>query len=460
MRGSASSKSNGARRLIKSRTGSPVCLRPGAGARIAGAVAALLLLPCTFAHAQFIRIGPFDFGATAKLGGVYTTNVEGVRPDSTTQEMEDYYATAGFDITSSTAMFRNSTLDLSTGMTVERHARRPDLDTTSDPFGRARIDTAFELGRYTLRLNYATETTVAEQSGTDVPSGANSTRDVNTVVDYGAELEWQRNDLTVAGGVNGSTERHQDQQFKVADNNTYEGHLNADWQFSQRLGLSYAYKRDRTELLNVPDSFSDWNERHTVGLTLEILERPNILYTLGAEQSSVQGETINWEPTHTLTLKDGLEMSRTLHLTGNAQYKYAKRLAADEVAFTCNLSLDNEISRTVSQSLSVNKEPANTFGSTAATDVTAVKYTLTKQDLFIYDLTFNFIVGYSYNKPMNSPQGEAESIWTYDVSLIHERALSRKLNRKLGYTYHHERSNLISEDLSEHSVTLDFTYTF
>jgi hypothetical protein len=459
MAGSVSFTSNGAHRLLITRE--TPSFRPRRGAGFRGLlVAAFLGLPAGMANAQFIRIGPFVFGATAKLGGVYTTNVEGVRPSSTTQEMEDYYATAGFDITSSTAVFRNSTIDLSTGMTVERHARRPDLDTTSDPFGRGRIDTAFELGRYTLRLNYATETTVAEREGTYVPSGSNTTRDVNTVVDYGAELEWKRNDLTVAGGVNGSTERHQDQQFKVADNNTYEGHLNADWQFSQRLGLNYAYKRDRTELLNVPDSFSDWNERHTVGLTLEILERPNFLYTLGAEQSSVQGETINWEPTHTFALSDGLDLTKTLRLSGDAQYKYAKRLAADEVAFTCNLALDNEVSRTVRQSLSLNKEPANTFGSTTMTDVTEVKYTLTKQDLFIYDLTFNFVVGFTHNKPMNTTQGEVENIWTYDLGLTHSRAMSRKLNRSLGYTFHHESSNLISEDMVEHTVTLDFTYTF
>jgi hypothetical protein len=140
MRGSASSKSNGARQLIISRTGSPVCLRPGAGARIA--VAALLLLPCTVARAQFIRIGPFDFGATAKLEGIYTTNVDGVRPSSATKEMKDYYATASFDLTSSMTLFRNSTIGLSTGLTIEKHARRKDLDTLSEPFGRARIDTA------------------------------------------------------------------------------------------------------------------------------------------------------------------------------------------------------------------------------------------------------------------------------------------------------------------------------
>jgi hypothetical protein len=128
----------------------------------------------------------------------------------------------------------------------------------------------------------------------------------------------------------------------------------------------------------------------------------------------------------------------------------------------------------------MNKQPANTFGSTTKTDVTGVNYSLTKQDLFIYNLTFVFSVGYTYNKPMETaatettteqqsegvtgepgePTASAESIWSYDVSLTHDRALSRKLHRSLGYTYHFEKSSLNPENLTEHDVTLDFTYTF
>ena len=437
---------------------------------------ALFCLPGITAHAQFIRIGPFDFGASTKLGGVYTTNVDGARPDATDKEMEDYYATASFDLTSVANFFKDSSIDLGMGMTIERHANRKDLDaTTSDPFGRGRIDTEFQFGRYVLRLNLASDTTLAEKEGTYVPMSSTTSRDVNTVTDYGAELEWQRNDLTVAAGFNGSMERHQDAQFKSGDQNTYASYLNADWQFSKRLGLSYAYKRDKTEILNGPTNSpseagapSTWDERHTVGLTFEILERPNFTYTLGAEQSAVQGETINWEPTHTFALNDELELSKTLRLSGDIQYKYAQKLAADEVALTGNLTLDNEVSRTVRQSLAMNKEPANTFGSTTKTDVTGVDYTFTKDDLFIYNLTFTFAVGFTYNKPMDTPQSEAqgetlggpEGIWTYDVGLAHDRALSRKLNRTLGYTYHYEKSDLIAENLAEHRVTLDFTYTF
>lgn len=447
--------------MTLSGTGSPVCLRPGAGGRIAVAAAALLFLPCAVTHAQFIRIGPFDFAATTKLEGIYTTNVDGVRPDSTDKEMKDYYASASFDLESTVNLFRNSVVDLSTGVTIERHARRKDLDTLSEPFGRARIDTAFDFGRYTLRLNLANETTTSTKEDTFVPSGeSRQTRDVNTITDYGAELEWKRNDFVVIGGVNGSQERHQEEQFKSGDQDTYESYLNADWQFSQRLGLNYAYQRDKTDLINDPDTFSGWNEKHTVGLDFMILERPNFVYTLGAEQSSVQDEKIDWEPTHTFSLKDSLDLSRTLQFSGDAQYKYADKLASDEVALTCNLALDNEVSRTVRQSLSLNKEPANTFGSTTKTDVTAVDYKFTKQDLFVYNLTLTFAVGFSHNKPMDTPEDEPENIWTYDVSLLHERALSRKLQRTLEYTYHYEKSSLISENLVEHQVTLGFSYTF
>lgn len=40
------------------------------------AVAAWLLAG-TAVHAQFLRLGPFDFSGTLKVEGVYTTNVDG-----------------------------------------------------------------------------------------------------------------------------------------------------------------------------------------------------------------------------------------------------------------------------------------------------------------------------------------------------------------------------------------------
>ena len=433
-------------------------------------VAALFFLPGVAAHAQFIRIGPFEFGATAKLDGIYTTNVDGVRPDSTDKEMKDYYATASFDVTSSTALFRNSKLDLSTGLTVERHVKRTDLDTTSDPFGRGRMDTEFQFGRYTLRLNLASETTATESEGIYTPGQSKKTRDINTVTDYGAELEWQRNDLTVIGGYNGSQERHQDEQFKFADQNTYEAYLTTDWKFSKRMAFNYGYRRDKTELLNEPtnavsgpadSSSDDWNERHTVGLEFEILERPHFTYTLGAEQSSVQGETIDWEPTHTFAIDDQLDFTKTLRLRGNASYKYAQKYAADEIALICDVTLENDISHTARQSLELRKQPAGTFGSTDKTDVTSLDYILQKDDLFIYDLNFTFSASYTKNKPIGSDEAaEPETVKTIEPKLSWDRTISRKITRSLAYLYHWEHSDLLSENLTEHRVTLSYSYTF
>lgn len=420
-------------------------------------------LPGVAAHAQFIRIGPFDFEATAEMDGIYSTNVEGVRPDTTNKEMKDYYIIASFDLTSTVNLFRNSVIDLSTGVTVEKHARRDDLDTLSEPFGYGRLDTAFEFGRYTLRLNLANETTSETKDDTYVPSGVKKTRDVSNVTDYGAELEWKRNDLTIVGGYNGSRERHQDEQFKVGDQNTYESYLNADWQFSERLGLHYAYTRDKTELLNVTDSFSGWDEKHTVGLEFEILERPYFTYTLGMEKSSVQGETIDWEPTHTLAVDDQLEFSKTLRLKGNVSYKYADKYAADEIALTCEVTLEQDITGTAQQSLSLTKQPAGTFGSTEKTDVTAVDYIFRKNDLFIYNLNFTFDASYTRNEPMDDDStdtAEPENVTKIKPGFSWDRAVSRKIKRSIEYSYTWEHSNLESENLTEHRVTLSYSYTF
>lgn len=412
------------------------------------------------AQAQFIRIGPFDFGAGADLDLVYSTNVEGVRPGATDKEMKDYYAVASFNLASSSASFRNSSIDLSTGITVERHLRRTDLDTTSDPFGQGQIDTAFELGRYTLRLNLANQTTFEEKEGTYTPSGSRNKRDVRTATDYGAELQWKRNELTVAGGASGSRERHREDEFKVADQNKYTAYLNGDWQFSQRLGLNFAYKRDKTDLVHVEDSYSGWDEKTTIGLESMILERPHLTYTLGAERSKVQDEEIDWEPTHTFTLDDHFEFSPRTRLTGNISYKYTDRYADDEIALTCNVVLDNEFSRTAQQSLRVSKQPAGTFGSTEKTDMTSVEYLLRKDDLFIYNLNFTFSASYKHNRPMGEGAGEIENITRLTPELSWSRAVSRKINRTLSYLYLWEHSNLESENLTEHRVTFSYTYTF
>lgn len=434
--------------------------RRGTGFRNLLVAVLLFGLPGVAAHAQFIRIGPFDFGAVAKVDAIYTTNVDGVRPDATDKEMKDYYATASFDLTSAVALFRNSKVDLSAGVTVEKHARRDDLDTLSEPFGRERIDTEFEFGRYTLRLNLANETTTATKEDTYVPSDIQKKRDVSNVTDYGAELEWKRNDFTIIGGFDGSKTRHQDDEFKTDDQDKMSYSLTADWQFSERLGLSYAYKREQNKLINDPESYSGWDERHTVGLEFEILERPYLTYTLGAEQSKVQGETINWEPTHTLTLDDHVDFGRTLRLNGNVSYKYAQKYAADEIALNCNVALEHDMSRTAQQSLTLIKQPAGTFGSTEKTDVTSLEYAFRKNDLFIYDLNFTFNASYAHNKPMGDDASEPENITKVEPGLAWDRKISRKVTRSLAYLYSWEHSNLLSENLTEHRVTLSYTYTF
>lgn len=423
-------------------------------------MAALFCLPGVAAHAQFIRIGPFDFEARAGLAGIYTTNVDGVRPDATDKEMKDYYAVASFDLTSSTTMFRNSKVDLSTGVTVEKHAKRSDLDTLSEPFGVGRIDTEFEFGRYTLRLNLAHDVTTETREDTYEPSSVKKKRDIQHITDYGAELGWQRNDLKVLTSVNGSKTRHDDAAYQIDDQDTMDYVFSADWQFSERLGLSYAYKRNKTEMINQPESYSGWDERNNVGLTFEILERPHFTYTLGAEQSSVQGETIDWEPTHTFTLDDHIDFSQRTRLRGNVSYKYAQKYAADEIALTCDVVLENDLSHTAHQSLTLSKQPAGTFGSTEKTDVTSVGYDFQKKDLFIYNLNFTFAASYKHNRPIGEGSGEIENVTIVTPQLSYDRAVSRKINRSLAYQYHWEHSNLQSENLTEHRVTLKYTYTF
>lgn len=433
-------------------------MRRGAGFR-GLFVLAFFCLSGAAANAQFIRIGPFDFAATAGLDLIYTTNVDGVRPDQTTKEMEDYYAVASFDLTSTTTIFKDSKLDLSTGISIEKHARRDDLDTLSEPFGRGRVDTEFNFGRYTLRLNAGSETTTETREDTYVPTDIKKKRDVNTITDYGADLEWQRNDLTLRAGAGGSMERHREQEFKVGDQDTYSWSLGADWQFTERVGLIYTFDRDKQDLINQPDSYKGWDEKQSIGLEMEVWERPHFTYTLALEESTVQGDTIDWQWTHTFAVDDGIDLSRTLRLSGRVSYKYAQEYQTDEIALTGDIKLDHELSSTAKHSLSLNKEAAGVFGSTQKIDVTGLDYAFTKRDLFIYNLNFTFNASFTRNKPIEG-DGETEDVTVISPELSWERAVSRKLTRSLAYVYDWEHSTLFSEDLTEHRVTLSYTYTF
>jgi hypothetical protein len=272
-------------------------------------------------------------------------------------------------------------------------------------------------------------------------------------------LTWKRERLTLWGGASYSRLWHQDTDFKSDDQDNMQYSLSANWELSKRLSLVYDYKRTKTDFVNQPESYKDWDLAESAGIKWQVLTTPQLSYQLAMQRTISQGEEIGWEPTHTFDLSEQIDLSKTLRLTLDAQYQYAQKTVENSIAFTYGVSLDNEVSRTVRQSLRASREPARTFGSTADTDTTSVHYSFQKQDLFIYSLTFNLDIDYSYNKPLGG-EGEAETTWEYTPSLAWDRAVSRKIHRLLKYQYDYNTTSAESEAITEHRITLTYTYTF
>lgn len=444
-------------------------------------VAMLLCLSSIQSNAQFLRLGPLNFDAVGILEGVYTTNVDGARPSQTTKEQEDYYVVAGLALKSSSSILRNSKLSVDTGIAIEKHGKRKDLDTLSEPFGHARMDNATTSGRYTLHLNAFVDKSAKTQQGTFVP-GSFKKRDVNTASGYGVDLAWQRGKVRwQARGASGR-ERHQDTEFQTGDRNTEDLGFGGSWNLSKRVSLRYDYSRSRTVLVNEPDSFSGWDESQNAGVDVQLLTRPKLSYMLGVEKQKTQGVQEGWEPTHTLTISDTRSLGKKLKLSADATYRKEQTKDVNDIAFTYSVALDHAISRTAKQNLKLTRAPVNTFGSTTDTDSTMVDYRFQKADLFMYHLNLELGIVYARNKPLGAPpppattnaesmavgsaptevapSGGAEETWTYSANLSYDRKVSRKLNRSLAYAYSYEESNLVDEPLEEHRVTLAYTYVF
>ena len=411
------------------------------------------------APAQFLRIGPLDFDATLGLTGYYTSNVDGVRKSQATKEMQDYYGVASLDIASTSDLVRNSKLAIDVGMTVEKHVNRPDLDTVTEPFGRARVDGQFDFGRYTLLANASHDTESTTATDTYVP-GNRRTRDVNSTDGAGVGLNWKYE--TVSAGVRYAyaQERHQDKDFQDGDQDTQNFDLNARWDATRRVSLLADYERDKTDLINQPDSFKDWNETTSIGLSFLLLDRPHSTYELSLEQTTSQGQTQSWQPVHTFNVGDELQLARNLRLSGGATYTIKQHTSANELDFTYNLAISHDISDTAHESLTFQREPARTFGSTIETDSTRYGYDFTKSDLFIYNLTLDLGVQCSIDEPMSGSGQSGETTWTYTAGLTYPRKVSRKIDRVIAYHYSYETSSLQSEPLEEHRVSISYVYKY
>jgi hypothetical protein len=429
------------------------------------AVAGLLLCAGRDAGAQFLRLGPFDFTGDLKLEGVYTTNVEGERESEAELEREDYYAVISLDLRSSTDMSPGTRLSIDTGVAYEKHANRPDLDNSENPFGRLRIDSLTEAGHWRLMAEVFYEREqdseeVAGPSGGETRSYIPGTRKQYKVSEnygYGAGLEWKRDPFTAGATYDVESERYDDPTFQDGDQDETTAGYYGRWQFRKNMAVVYDRELTYTDRINDPENDPDWRETTTLSLDgyFTLIRRPHLTYSLGIEKEDTDEEEGEWDPKHTFSLSDEYHLTSTLDLRFLVSYSYEPDPEEDDVSFTYGVSLNHQISRTASQRFSADREPVDTFGSTAETDSTEFNYDFTKSDLLVRALSLRFHVGYAIDRPVDGPE---ERTWDYDITLDHRRAMSRRLERSLMYEYTWEKSDLITEILDEHRVTLAYIY--
>jgi hypothetical protein len=414
------------------------------------------------AHAQFLRLGPLDFAASTTIELVYTTNVEGERESEAKAEREDAFIVVSLDLISTAQVAPSTDVKLDTGMAIERHLNRTDLDNSSRPFGRARIDTVTELSRYTLSLSAGFERTSESTEKTAFPGSSSLTRRERDTYYYSAQLDWALDPFGWSMSTDFSADRYVDEEDQFADQDDTGYFFEAFWDITRRLALVYSYDRSLTELINDPEDEAEWELTQRIQLKWNIWERPNFTYGFGYEKEDTGEDPEDegdWEMLHTFTIDDEYQLSPTLNLKLFASYEIEEVAEDDDVSFTYGASLSHEISRSARQSLSAVREPVNTFGSSSETDSTTFSYGFDKTDLFIYNLAFDFTASYAIDDPL-APGQPTEKKTTIGTGLAHAVPLSRQLTRSLSYRYTWEDSNLEEEILDEHRVTLSFEYTF
>jgi hypothetical protein len=418
--------------------------------------------------AQFMRLGPFDVDAGMSFQGVYSTNVEFERESEANLDREDYYLVYKLDVSMLGPTTPTSELNVSSGLTIEKHFERDDLDNVTDPFGLLDLTHDLELGRFVLPtvIQFRRENTEEQDETTRIfIPGQRKQRVVQDTRLFSQGLNWERDPLSLISSYSFQQIRFDDEEFQDGDEDKETYNFGADWNIIQwggqdRLNTFYTYDRSRTELKNKADDdrTSRWETDQAVGLRFAILTRPAFNYTWAYRKADQE----DWRQTHTFDLSDEWELSPTMQADAQASYTIDEEPRDDDVLFTYSAGINHDIGRTLNHNFRMTRQPVDTFGSTQDTDSTTYAYNLTKTDLFFADVTFNGNVTYSIDKPqaVEGEESEEERILRYSVTLSHQQQLSRRLSRTFQYLYQYEKDEDIPESIEEHRIILSFDFSF
>jgi hypothetical protein len=411
------------------------------------------------ASAQFLRLGPFDFDAKTGVDAIYTTNVEQERASEATADREDYYLVWRLDLRSFSEIANNTTLEIDSGLAIEKHFNRTDLDNSGAPFGRVGARLAIDLEPLFLyggaRWERTSESVDDVFVGSSFPS---KKRQVGTITEYLAGADWRGEYITTGASYKYSEERFDDDEFILEDLDEETTFAYIDIKIAPKLSVGYSVENVDSVYPNDPESNTDEKtERITLDFAQPLLERPKIEYSVGVQREYTDGETDGWELIHLLSLSDKYDLSSTVIFDWFVSYSYEQKPEGDEVPLEFGANLTHEITTDAQQIFSARRQPVDTLGSDQDTDETDYRYALKIKSFLLVDWNFDFSVGYKISDPV---EGDTERVLDYLVGYSRTKQLSSRLSRKLAFDYTWEDSNFYPDILEEFRVTLSFDYMF
>lgn len=442
----------------------PIDVRPPSP----GAVSGLRLVLCAMlgggwvsAHGQVLRIGGFDFNSKARVEGVYSSNVNRERPGETSEPPEDYYFVVGLDLNSTRQMGRATVIDISTGIAEERHFVREDLNNSENPFGRFALNSATDIGRLTFDAGLKFEKTAESQTDRFAPGGRARARDPRDIFQWYAGV---RNNharrLTWRARHDVNTEQHDLEKFQLDNREETGDTFMLDYDLTRRLRPGYAFNQLDSVYENNPEN-NRTRVKHEFLFPFLLLDKPNLTYSfIWQRDDRDDGTAVEWMPRNVLQLFDSRQLSPALSFTYYARYDDEQRPEKDDIRFQYGASLTHEISRSASHTISVDRQPVETLGTTLESDITQYRYQFTKSDLFIHNLDFSLYGEYQIAVPESDEANEEETTKRYGLTLSHIKNITPRFARRVKYLYSFEESNIQPGVLEEHRVTLGYDYFF
>jgi hypothetical protein len=355
-----------------------------------------------------LTIGPLKLQKSVFADLTATTNVDGISEETAREsgvDREDVYLTYGFRFGISGRIYPDIDLNFSTNLSKERHFIRTDLNDDGEiPFlGDANFDFNRSRGhlRYGISLQH-NASTEQEKQKVFVPAARReqSVREVEQVTTFGTTLGWTYQRLTLNSSYSNSRTRF-NEEFADGDDNEQNVALSANYQLNRIFSVSASHTLENTEQVGQPGSpETGWEETSTVQLNANLLQRPSLTYSVGAERE-VDGERKGeWDPTHTFNLSDFRNIGSNVRLSANATYSMEENPEAEDISFVYNVNVTHTMPHGISQSLNLVREPVDTFGSTTDSDQTTYAYNLNKNQLFILNLS----AGLSFTREETKPK--------------------------------------------------------